>query len=168
MIPWRPPLVYLAIAVGATTAIALLCYAIGSTIGLAHWSPGGGRWTTVPQMVLNLVVNVAVLGVFGTFTAIGEEFDWRGYLQPRLDAAGVRGSVFVSFHNSVSQWLFPKFFAGGDNELWLGESGILPVAGYVVLGLAFYAWMRQRGQSWDVLARRALLPATERIGAGIS
>src|SRR4030095_10713874 len=153
-------------------------YTIAWNVGLAQWSPGGGRWTTSSQIVLNLIVNLAILGVYGTFTALGEEIAWRGYLQPRLDAAGVRNSVllvslawtafhtpvivgmgyvdtgslwrsigvsaaldlslafiwahesyrarslwpavfFHSFHNTISQWLFPKFLMGGGNELCL-------------------------------------------------
>ena len=284
MIPWRPLLVFLAISVGTTTAIAVLAasmgwsvhspawiglapiamwapalarfvarrtvdrgftstlplrrwgatgaqvivwplvvplaiygaaYAIAWSAGLAHWRPGGGKWTTRPQIAANLLVNLAVLGAFGTFTALGEEIGWRGYLQPRLDVAGVRASVavvwlcqlgyhapviagagyidaggfftslalfaagdlsttflwaresyrarslwpavfFHSFHNTISQWLFPKFFAGGENELWLGESGLLPVAGYVVLGVVLFLWVQQNGQSWQALARKAL------------
>jgi hypothetical protein len=58
---------------------------------------------------------------------------------------------FHSLHNSISQWLFPKFFAGGENERWLGEGGLLPVAGYVLLGLAIFVWTR-RGPSWRVLS----------------
>ena len=190
-------------------------YAIAWNVGLAHWSPGGGRWTTYSQIVLNVIVNLAILGVFGTFTALGEEIAWRGYLQPRLDSAGVRSSVllvslawtafhtplivgmgyvnagslwrsiagsavldlslafiwahesyrarslwpavfFHSFHNTISQWLFPKFFIGGDNELWLGEGGNLPLAGYVVASTALYVWMRRRGRSWRELTRSAL------------
>src|SRR5262245_27318189 len=188
-------------------------YAIAWYVGLAQWSPGGGRWTG-SKIVLNLIVNLAILGVFGTFTALGEEIGWRGYLQPRLDAAGVRNSVavvwiceliyhaplmagagyaaaggfftslllfaamglptsflwafesyrarslwpavfFHSFHNTVSQWLFPKFFAGGDNELWLGESGLLPAAGYLVVGIALLLWIRRRGLSWQSVVRGA-------------
>ena len=190
-------------------------YGAAWVAGLAYWSPGGGRWTTGTQIVLNLLVNLSVLGVFGTFTALGEELGWRGYLQPRLDAAGVRHSVavvglawaafhtplivgagyvssggvvtsialslaldlplaflwaygsyraaslwpavfFHSFHNTISQWLFPKFFAGGENEFWLGEGGLLPLSGYVVASVTVYVWMRMRGQSWQALARRAL------------
>ena len=189
-------------------------YAIAWSAGFAHWSPGGGKWTTGPQIAANLLVNLSILGVFGTFTAMGEEIGWRGYLQPRLDAAGVRASVVVvwlcqlayhaplmagaryadagglstslalfavadlpvaflwawgsyrarslwpavffhSFHNTISQWLFPKFFAGGENELWLGEGGLLPVAGYVVVGAAVFLWMRWRGPSWQALAEPA-------------
>ena len=190
-------------------------YAIAWSAGLAHWSPGGGKWTTGSQIAANLLVNLFILGIYGTLTAMGEEIGWRGYLQPRLDAAGVRASVVVvwlcqlayhaplmagaayadagglftslalfavgdlpvaflwawgsyrarslwpavffhSFHNTVSQWLFPKLFAGGDNELWLGEGGLLPVAGYIVVGVAVFLWMRRRGPSWQALARRAL------------
>jgi CAAX protease family protein len=191
-------------------------YGAAWMVGLAHWSPGGGRWTSGGQIVLNLVVNLSILGVFGTFTALGEELGWRGYLQPRLDAAGVRNSVavvglawaalhtpiivgagyvdagglwrsiglslaldlplaflwafgsyraaslwpavfFHSFHNTISQWVFPKFFAGGDNELWLGEGGILPLSGYAVVSVTLYVWMRLRGGSWQALARSAVV-----------
>lgn len=283
MVPWRALIVFLTIAVGATTAIAVLCAAMGWTVSspawallapLAMWapalarsiaravdsrsaatltlrrwgdggpavilvplgipllvygaayavawaagwvefSPGEGRWTTGSQIVANLLVNLAILGIFGTFTAMGEEIGWRGYLQPRLDEAGVRFSVVIvwlcqlayhaplmlgadylggdrfattfglfaiadlpvsflhawlayrarslwpavflhSFHNTVSQWLFPKFFAGGDDSLLLGEGGILPVVGYVLLGLAVFVAMRKRGDSWAYVARRAL------------
>ena len=190
-------------------------YGAAWATGFAHWSPGGGRWTTGTRIALNLLVNLSMLGVFGTFTALGEEIGWRGYLQPRLDAAGVRNSVtvvglawaafhtpiiigagyvdagglwrsiglsgaldlplaflwaygsyrtgslwsavfFHSFHNTISQWLFPKFFAGGENEFWLGEGGPLPLSGYVVVSVMVYVWMRLRGQSWEALARRAL------------
>lgn len=183
-------------------------YTVASFTGLAHWSPGGGLWTTPAQILLNVVINLSILGVVGTLTAMGEEIGWRGYLQPRLDAAGVRWSVvivslcqvayhaplifgagylggvsglilfvvgdlpvtfifahesyrarglwpavfFHSFHNTISQWLFPHFFTGGDNELWLGEGGILPLVCYWIAGVGFYAWMRLRGESWAQLS----------------
>src|SRR5207247_1391694 len=190
--------------------------AVGVSSGLAHWSPGGGKWTTTRQIVTNVVVNLTILGIVGTFTAMGEEIGWRGYLQPRLDAAGVRASVIVvslcelayhaplivfagyadtggltaslvifaaggpawsiiaaresylgrsvwpaiffhSFHNTISQWLFPKFFAVADGQSWLrGESGILPTVGYFVLGTLLYLSMRLRGDSWRTFARRSL------------
>lgn len=43
----------------------------------------------------NVLVNASILGTYGTMTALGEELGWRGYLQPRLDTAGVRGSFVV-------------------------------------------------------------------------
>jgi membrane protease YdiL (CAAX protease family) len=171
-----------------------IAHGIGWIAGWVYWSPGGGLWTTGSRIALNVLVNVSILGTYGTLTALGEELGWRGYLQPRLDVTGVRGSFVVvglcwslyhapfalvdwsgttvglgfalakglvldvslsylwarlsysagslwpavflhSFHNGVSQWLFPKFFAGGD-ESWLGEGGVLPVAVYVVAAIA--------------------------------
>ncbi len=190
-------------------------YCVAWFAGLVQWSPGGGRWTTGSQIALNLIINLLTLGVIGTATALGEEIGWRGYLQPRLDAAGVHSSVIIvwlcqllyhapliagaryagtggflgdmarfaaadlalafiwaaesyravslwpavffhSFHNTISQWLFPRLFVGGENELWLGETGFLPAAFYVVAGAAFYACMRWRGPSWSALTQRAL------------
>ncbi|HUQ53913.1 MAG TPA: CPBP family intramembrane glutamic endopeptidase, partial [Gammaproteobacteria bacterium] len=189
-------------------------YAIAWSVGAAQWSPGEGRWTSAPQILANLVINLSILVVYGTFTATGEELGWRGYLQPRLDAAGVRYSVLVvwvvqlayhaplmigagylgsdslvqslllfaigdlpvtfliawlayrarslwpavflhSFHNTVSQWLFAKFFIGDENPLVLGEGGILPMAGYVIVGVVVYVAMRRRGLSWAQLASAA-------------
>ena len=283
MIPWRALVVFSAIAVGATTAIAVLCHANGWTVtshewallaplamwapalarlvargtvdrgftgtltlrrwgvggarvileplalplmvyaaayfiawtsGLVQFSPGDGKWTSGGQIAANLVVNLAILIPFGTFTALGEELGWRGYLQPRLDAADVRFSVVVvwlvqlayhlplmvgadylggrnllataalfaagdlsmtflaaclayraqslwpavffhSFHNTISQWLFPKFFSGGDESLLLGETGLLPAIGYVVLGIAVLRALRREGPPWAELARSA-------------
>jgi membrane protease YdiL (CAAX protease family) len=190
-------------------------YAIGGVAGFVHWNPGGGRWTSVPQILANVVVNLAILGVLGTFNALGEELGWRGYLQPRLDAAGVRSSVIVlwlcqvayhaplmagagylaeggfgrslvlfavgelpvslllawvayragtlwpavllhSLHNTISQWLYPKLFESANPALLDGEGGVLPMAGYVVLGAVLLVWMRRRGRSWGAFARGAL------------
>ena len=193
-------------------------YAIAVDAGFAHRNPGAGRWTTDSQIAANLVITLALTGVIGTLTAMGEEIGWRGYLQPRLDAAGVRSSIMIvwlfqlayhaplmagadyglvgglgtslvlfaisdlpvsfimaresyrarslwpavffhSFHNTISQWLFPKFYTVSDDQLWLrGEMGLLPMIGYIVLGTSMYAWMRLRGQSWASLSREALAP----------
>jgi uncharacterized protein len=191
-------------------------YAIAWSTGLAQWNPGEGKWRTGSQIVANVVINLSILGVYGTFTAMGEEIGWRGYLQPRLDAAGMRSSLLIvwlfqlayhlplmvgasyvdlgslpvsfvlfaigdlpftfiaarecyrarspwpavffhSFHNTISQWLFPKFFTVSTGQYWLqGEDGLLPMAGYVALGLFFFAAMRRQGRSWQALADDAL------------
>ena len=201
------PLAFPLLVYGASYILAL-------SMGLAHWSPGGGRWTTGSQIAINVALNLSLLGVIGTFTAMGEELGWRGYLQPRLDTAGVRSSLLVvwllqlayhapvmvgagyvdvgglstslllfaigdlpitfimaresylarsvwpavffhSFHNTISQWLFPRFFIVAGGQIWLnGESGVLPMLGYVVLGLSQYVWMRRHGITWQVFAQR--------------
>ena len=190
-----------------------IAYSVAMLAGLAQWNPGGGKWTSTSQIALNIIINLSLLAVIGTVTALGEEIGWRGYLQPRLDAAGVRASIvivwlcqllyhapliagagyassgsfavdvarfapadlaltliwaaesyragsawpavfFHSFHNTISQWLFPRLFAGGENEFWLGETGVLPAGVYVIVGVAFYASMRRSGLSWRTLAQR--------------
>src|SRR5690242_18592084 len=42
-------------------------YAIAWSGGWVHWSPGGGRWTTGSQIAVNLLVNLPLLTIFGTF-----------------------------------------------------------------------------------------------------
>jgi hypothetical protein len=51
--------------------------------------------------------------------------------------------------------LFPKFFVGGNESLWLGETGLLPTIGYVVIGVAVLLALRCEGPSWHQLARSA-------------
>jgi CAAX protease family protein len=191
-------------------AIYGTAYAVGAYAGFVHWSPGGGKWTTGSQIAANVIVNLSILAVFGTLTAMGEEIGWRGFLQPRLDAAQVRSSVvivwlcqlayhapvmigagyadagglglslllfaagdlptayiwaresyrarslwpavfFHSFHNTISQWVFPKLFAVSDQPWLRGEAGILPTAGYIVVGLAVFVWARRTGPTWREL-----------------
>jgi hypothetical protein len=62
---------------------------------------------------------------------------------------------FHSFHNTISQWLFPKFFVGGDETLLLGEAGLLPAIGYVILSVAVLRALRREGPDWQELARSA-------------
>jgi membrane protease YdiL (CAAX protease family) len=205
------PLQHFAGVGGHATVVALAlpivvygtAYGIAWIAGWLYWSPGGGLWTTNSRIALNVLVNLSILGTYGTMTALGEELGWRGYLQPRLDTAGMRGSFVVvglfwsiyhapftlvdwsgttaglafalakglvldvslsylwaqlsyrakslwpavflhSFHNGVSQWLFPKFFAGGD-ETWLGEAGVLPLSCYVVAAIGLSIVVRRQG-----------------------
>lgn len=63
---------------------------------------------------------------------------------------------FHSFHNTISPWLFPRFFIVSADQPWVqGEAGILPTLGYVVLGATVYLSMRARGESWRSLACEA-------------
>ena len=82
-------------------AMPLLVYGAAYAIAWMHGlrtlepgRPGGGR----PDRQIAVKPPDQSLHprrVFGTFTAMGEEIGWRGYLQPRLDAAGIRRSVAV-------------------------------------------------------------------------
>ena len=196
-------------------AIYGAAYLVGSLAGLATWNPGNGKWTGAGQIAVNLALNLPIVAAFLTIGSLGEELGWRGYLQPRLDAAGVKlslvvvivleviwhvpifvladfllgGSValtvllfaglkifasplwawsvyrsrsiwpavfFHTFHNEISQWLFPKFFSTSDDGILLGEFGVLPVAAYAA---AFGIWlvaMLMRGTGWQKLAASAL------------
>jgi hypothetical protein len=157
VIPWRPLLVVTGISVSATTAIAALSASKGWTV---H-SPAWGALAIVAMWA-------PALGRFAASRTVDRDF--RGTLPlHRWGATGVQvvlwpivlplesyrarslwpAVFFHSFHNTISQWLFPKLFAGGENELWLGEAGLLPVAGYMVAGVALYIWMRRRRSSWQ-------------------
>jgi hypothetical protein len=70
-----------------------IAYFVAWMAGMAHWSPGGGRWTTGTQIALNLVVNLTLLGVFGTATALGEEL---GLEATRFRSGCSRGSLPVA------------------------------------------------------------------------
>src|SRR5439155_6951831 len=106
-------------------------YAVAASAGFAQWSPGGGKWTNTRQIVTNVVVNLTILGIVGTFTAMGEEIGWRGYLQPRLDAAGVRASVVVVSLCELAYHAPLIAFAGYADTGGLGMSVALFAAGDV-------------------------------------
>ena len=66
---------------------------------------------------------------------------------------------FHTFHNAVSQTLMPKALGAGD-PLVLGESGVLPVALYLLAAATIFGVARARGQRWRDLARGALVTRT--------
>jgi membrane protease YdiL (CAAX protease family) len=109
-------------------------YAIAIDGGFAHWNPGEGKWTTGSQIAANLVINLALLGVIGTFTAMGEEIGWRGYLQPRLDAAGVRSSIAIvwllqlAYHAPLMAGTDYGLVGGLGTSLVLFAVGDLPIS----------------------------------------
>ncbi len=68
---------------------------------------------------------------------------------------------FHTFHNAVSQVLVPKTLGAGD-PLVLGESGILPVALYLLAAAAVFGIARARGERWRDFAQHALRAAEAR------
>jgi membrane protease YdiL (CAAX protease family) len=118
----------------AVLAVYGAAYVLGTGLGLCRFEP---VWGNPLRTLVNLVVNLAGLSAMGLFGAIGEELGWRGYLQPRLDQAGVRGSVWIT---AFVEWLFhvPIILWGG----YLSGMGVLPAL-VLFLGLklgATFTW----------------------------
>lgn len=192
--------------------------------GLA-WLAGVRRATPAwkgSAVAINVAVNLPLLAAFDLIGGLAEELGWRGYLQPRLDEMGVRGSVlwvivletlfhmplimvagyladgswaisiallfglglgatpvwtwatyrwrtiwiaawFHAFHNAVSQVLVPKALGEGNPRL-LGESGIFPVALYLLVAAAVLGINRSRGKRWREFAQDAISQARRSTG----
>ena len=62
---------------------------------------------------------------------------------------------FHTFHNAVSQVLLPKALGAGSPRI-LGESGLLPVALYLLAAGATVGRVWARGEHWRDFARQAL------------
>jgi len=94
-------------------------YGVGIMLGWSEWAP---KWGGPAKIAVNLAFNVPVVIAIGLFGSIGEELGWRGYLQPRLDQAGVRWSVPIVVALELVFHL-PIILLGGylatSNSLWV-------------------------------------------------
>lgn len=174
-------------------------------------------WSGARQVALNVAVNGVLVSIPGFVGALGEEWGWRGYLQPRLDQLEVPGSPWVvaavslayhapfilalgyietgsplvslglfallelglaptwtwltyrfrsmwaavwvhTWHNTLSQTLFPKALGAGS-DIWLGESGILPSAGYAVAAILCVLAARRSAGSFATYLQRVASPS---------
>jgi len=180
------------------SVIGLLAYGTAWALGLAHFAGRTQAFGLPLPPALVFAITVALFStinvVFSAFLAAGEEIGWRGYLQPRLDAAGFRSSLWIvwlfqlAYHlplmvgaSYVDLGNLPvsfALFAIGDlpftfiaarecyraRSLW--PAVFFHMAGYVALGLFFFAAMRRRGRSWRSLANDALAEEGAAFGRG--
>jgi hypothetical protein len=58
---------------------------------------------------------------------------------------------FHTIHNGLSQAIFPKLFSGGEDQLFIGETGLLPTLAYLLVAVVILLRMKKRGQSWSAL-----------------
>ncbi len=143
------PLVLVLVIYGAA-------YFIGLMVGIAEWKPGGGKWDSLARIFLNLGLNIPILLPVFTLGALGEELGWRGYLQPRLDAAGVRHSLGIVIALEVA-WHVPVMMLGG---YLLKDSLLLTLALFAALkscASPMWAWVVYRmGSVWPAVLFHAL------------
>jgi membrane protease YdiL (CAAX protease family) len=88
------------------------------------------RWTTSAVLFFGLKLGATPLWTWATNR-------WRTIWM---------AAWFHAFHNAVSQVLLPKMLGAGP-PLILGESGMLPVAAYLLATMAMLAVLLWRGQS---------------------
>ena len=85
--------------------------------------------SSIPQSLLILVI----------LAGFGEEFGWRGYAMPRLQArySAFKSSLIISIFWSL--WHIPKYFVPGEGQNdWMLDAGFVePFLGY---SLFIFAW----------------------------
>jgi membrane protease YdiL (CAAX protease family) len=115
------------------------------------------------QVVLGILIAPVVNGLF-TF---GEEFGWRGYLQPKLMPVGVR-KTFVLMGLIWGVWHWPIIAMGHNYGLdypgvpWLGLLGMVWFA--FVTG-TFLGWISWRGGSvWPAVIGHGALNGIANLG----
>ncbi len=153
---WKPPFPFRrwgrpsSLIVGVPLVLVLVIYgtahSVGWLLGAVAWNPGEGKWDTVGRIFLNLALNLPILGLLFTLGALGEELGWRGYLQPRLDAAGVKHSLMIVIALEVV-WHLPVMMLGG---YLLGDSRTLTALLFTALTMftaPLWAWSVYRMRS---------------------
>jgi membrane protease YdiL (CAAX protease family) len=128
---------------GLQTGLSWL-FNMGKTVDLAPLlaQPGMPAGMTPALLLVILVVQMLVTGPFlGLLITFGEEYGWRGYLQPALSGLGrVRGVALVGL--IWGAWHWPVIWMGynypghpylGSLMMVLFSSGLAFILGYAVL-----------------------------------
>lgn len=115
-------LVFLPLIVGALYLRSLLG---GQAV---DWS-GLRPLTSIPQLLLILVI----------LAGFGEEFGWRGFALPRLQArhSALGSTLIISIIWSL--WHIPKYFVTGESQyLWVQEAGF--VSAFLGYSIFIFGW----------------------------
>lgn len=125
-------------------AFALLFPIIPSVAALYLFSLFGGPavdWSGLkpPSGIVPMIVMLTI------FAGIGEEFGWRGYAMPRLQARhnALTASLIVGLVWGI--WHIPMFLTAGTTQSkWLADAGWVAIVGYTVYCMAWaiqYTWV---------------------------
>jgi hypothetical protein len=92
------------------------------------WSELGPP-TSIPQLLLILVI----------FAGFGEEFGWRGFAMPRLQArySALGSTLIISIFWAL--WHIPKFFVAGESQyIWMQEAGF--ISSFLGYSIFIFGW----------------------------
>lgn len=126
-------------------AFALLFWVVPAVAGLYLFDLFGGPpvdWSGLRPLssIVPLIIMLTI------FAGLGEEFGWRGFAMPRLQArySALVSSVIIGLMWGL--WHIPLFLTRGTIQYaWQLEAGLIPaVVGYTVFNMASaiqYAWV---------------------------
>ena len=164
----EPPLAVVLVPLAIVSAIYLGAYAVAWWIGVPLDPPAWPRG----RVLVNIAVNLPLLAAIGMLGSLGEEIGWRGYLQPRLDELGVRGSLLwviaveTLFHAPliVFAGYLDSDASAASFALFMGQGlGLVPVwtwATYRWRTIWIAAWFH----TWHNAVSQVLVPKA--LGAG--
>jgi hypothetical protein len=134
---WRVGIGWWIVALFAFLPLIVGALYLRSLLGgpAVDWS-GLGPITSIPQLLLILVI----------FAGFGEEFGWRGFAMPRLQArnSALGSTLIISIFWAL--WHIPKFFVAGESQyIWMQEAGFVsPFLGYSIFIFGWsiiYTWV---------------------------